>query len=81
MDVHSGSAAVYGSNSQLLTVKDEDLSCCILNCSRSVSPRQGFRVELKDWFFFKGCGIDLLKKALTFNCIASEECNLVGQIY
>lgn len=71
---------MYGSSSHLLRVKDEDLSCCILNCSCSVSPRQRFRVELKDWLFVKGCNIDLFKKALTLNCVASEEYNLVGQI-
>lgn len=81
MDVCSVSAAVYGSNCHLLRVKDEDLSCCILNCSCSVSPRQGFHVELKDWFFVKGCSIDLFKKALTLTYVASEEYNLVGQIY
>lgn len=72
---------MYESNSHLLRVKDEDLSCCILNCSCSVSPRQGFCVEMKGWFFVKGCAIDLFKKALTLNCVSSEEYNLVGQIY
>lgn len=38
-------------------------------------------MELKDWLFVKGYDIDLFKKALTLNCVASEGYNLVGQIY